>query len=101
MGAFDHLSDDDPRVIAHEERKLHANCGLQNYSLEELKAEVAEREAKIEANRKLLSNTSDEDLKAELKRRGLITNSHVVEKRERCGGSMSGKPSACGCGDCG
>lgn len=42
MGAFDLLSDSDPRVIAHEEAKLRSQYGtrLSDYTIPELKAEI-------------------------------------------------------------
>lgn len=51
MGAFDHLSDDDPRVISHEYGKTHNNCGLSSYTIEELEIEINERKVQIVKNK--------------------------------------------------
>ena len=57
MGAFDMLSDNDPRVLAHEEAKLHRDCGqkLSKYTIAVLRAEIHRqlkeaRNAKINAS---------------------------------------------------
>lgn len=71
MGAFDHLSDDDPRVIAYEEKKLKNKYSksLSEYSLEELENEVKNRNEKIKQISELLKSVSTDDLKQELKQR--------------------------------
>lgn len=47
MGAFDHLSDNDERVIAHENRHLRNEYSksLSEYSTDELKSELKRRKS--------------------------------------------------------
>jgi hypothetical protein len=53
MGAFDMVSDSDPRAQAHEEAKLHRNCNrISDFTTKELKEELKNRAVEAESKRK-------------------------------------------------
>jgi hypothetical protein len=54
MGAFDMLSDDDPRVLAHEEAKLRKKYSTQlsDYTLKELENEIKNRKIETKEAKK-------------------------------------------------
>lgn len=72
MGAFDMLSDNDPRVIAHEESKLHRDCGgkeLSDYSDAEIKAELLRRKnVRKNAHKNARTNAKIKALEFEIKK---------------------------------
>ncbi len=80
MGAFDMLSDDDPRVIAHEKSKLISKYSksLSDYTEEELIQELRNRKKSKLKQREEIENRR-KIIKKELKRLDQERLKHVQE----------------------